>query len=583
MKDRGQAVDMSKETLEQELEHMLREDLIAACQYWGVEVSGSSSGTSLIRLLADKMRSKQARDRVFSTFDSKEKDLLGMLSLSGGAMSYDRLKPYRKVYSYGQLNQTEKDLRKKGIIVRRVMSRLTEFGREVAEFKTLDFLTPHLVRYFSEKPVPSGEKPKRLKLFVDYRDTLLVDMLLLVSYLAKQEIRMTSSWEFPKRDVDRVKEAMSQPTDERFDLVQRMARKAGAYAILENDRAVPSKMDLLFAGQQDQIARRILLSSLGHTRAIWATPDQPTEYTLNLAVCRLRESKEDEWISVTELRDWIRSELFIENQPLKWIQVDEERVSTALETPILLGLLQGAYKSKTLLFVSLTPIGAAVMANQTLKAEESHETFFVLPNFEITVFTSEMDYHKIYRLMLFTEPIRTDVVTTFKITDKSVFQAIEMGLRERDILGFLEEESSKPVPANVVRSIKDWISQATFATVSQVLLLETESEKDLENLLLIEDFTHSVVKRVGPMAVVLQGDIDKLTEDLRSHKCNVTRADKKKPEPQETQGSAVAEQILLYGEQSLSDAPEACMGCPALQSCNKVVRRKAHTAREKKE
>jgi len=573
---------MSKETLDQELEHLLREDLLAACPFWGVQVTGSSSGTSLIKLLAEKMKSKETRERIFRSFDQKEVDLLGMLTLSGGAMSYDRLKPYRKIYSYGQLNQTERDLRKKGIIVRRVMSRLTEYGREVAEFKVLDFLVSHLVRFFSEKPVPVTEKPKSIRTFVDYRDTLLVDMLLLLSHLAKEDVKMTSSWEFPTRDADRVKQAMSEPTTERFDVVQKAARKAGAYSIIENDKAVPAKVDILFVGTQEQVARRILFSALGRTRAIWATPDQPTEYTLNLAICRLRECTEQDWVSVAELRNWIRAELFVDNQPLKWIQVDEDRVNTALETPILLGLLQAAYKGKKIQAVNLTPIGAAVIANKPLPRQESRETFFVQPNFEITVFTSEMDYYKLYQLMLFTEPVKTDVVSTLRITDKSVFQAIEMGLRERDILGFLEKESSKPIPANVVRSIKDWVSQATFATISQVYLFETDSEKDLENLLLIEDFKQCVVRKVGPAAVILQGDVDKLADDLRRYKCNITRADKKKVEPEVTPGAAVAEQVLLYGDQTAADAPEDCAGCPALQSCNKVVRRK-RTHHEEKE
>jgi hypothetical protein len=105
-----------------------------------------------------------------------------MLALNKGAMSYDRLKPFRKIYSYGQLNQTERDLRKKGIIIRRLLSRLTDFGREVAEFKILDYLLPFLSDLFSEKPESSRELPKKARNITDDRDTLLLDMLLLASY-----------------------------------------------------------------------------------------------------------------------------------------------------------------------------------------------------------------------------------------------------------------------------------------------------------------------------------------------------------------------------------------------------------------
>jgi hypothetical protein len=175
---RDELFDMPKEPLEGELVDILREDLLYACQYWDIEVTGKDSGDSLIKMLAKRMRNPEVRERIFSTFSETEEDLLGMLVLNHGAMSYDRLKPFRKIYSYGQLNQTEKDLRRKGIIIRRMMSRVTEFGREVAEFKILDYFIPHLEEYFSKRPEPQPEKPKKTKSIENERDALLVDMLL---------------------------------------------------------------------------------------------------------------------------------------------------------------------------------------------------------------------------------------------------------------------------------------------------------------------------------------------------------------------------------------------------------------------
>ena len=574
-----EGLNMAKESFEKELESVFREDLVVACQYWEIDVSGSTSGTQLVKLLAAKMKIKEERDRIFASFTESEADLLGILTLNGGAMSYDRLKPFRKIYSYGQLNQTERDLRKKGILIRRMMSRLTEFGREVAEFKVLDFFIPHLKKYFSQKPEPTIEKPKRAKSIVNERDSLLIDTLLLTSYLAKHEVKMTSSWEFPKREIDHIKEAMSKSTDDRFELVQRIARKAAAYEIVDKDRVTPGRVTTLFSGKQDVVSKRILLSAVGRTRAIWATPDQPTEYTLNLVICRLRESHSEEWISVPEMRNWIRSELFIDGQPLKWIQISEERVSMALETPLLLGLVEGAYRGKNLLAVRLTKVGECVIVGKPREEIEGQESFIVLPNFEVTVFTAEMDYYKLYQLMQISQPIKTDVVSTFRITEKSIFNAVELGYRENDIIEFLETESSKPVPANVKRSISDWTSQTTFASVTEITLFETEDEQELEKMILIPDFKKYVVRRVGPSAVIVKGDIDEFIDVMQQHKCHCTRAGVKIAEPETSAGTSLAEQILMYGDQVASEVPDDCLGCPAIMSCNRVIKKKADAKR----
>jgi len=568
---------MTKENLESELEHMFRDDLIVACQYWGIDISGSSSTHELKDLLAEKMRDPKARKRVFNTFAKKELDLLGILSLSGGAMSNDRLKPFRRIYSYGQLNQTERDLRKKGIIIRRIMSRLTEYGREVAEFKIMDFFIPHLRELFSKKPEETLDKPKDNLKFVNQRDTLLIDVLQTVSYFAKNEVKLTSSWEFPKREMEKIIERLSEPTEERFEIVQKIGKKSTAFTMTEDDYVLPANVKRVFNGNQERVSRRILLSALGRTRAIWASSDQPTEYSLNLIICRLREADEGDWIRVDDLHEWIRSELYLENQPLKWLKVDEERVRLALETPILLGVVESAYKGDKVHAIKLTDMGANVIYGREKEHHDEQDTFFVVPNFEITAFTTEMNYYNLYRLMLISEPVKTDVVSTFQITEESIFRAVEMGLRETEILEFLQKESSKPVPDNVVRSIEDWTSQTTFAVVSDVTIFETDTERELDHLMLLEEFTKYVERRIGPKAVILEGDVESLTEDLEEHKCHIRKADE---EPRESkQGHTLSmpfpEDTATGSHQGTEDLPEECEGCPAVHSCNRVVRRRS--------
>ena len=130
------------------------------------------------------------------------------------------------------------------------------------------------------------------------------------------------------------------------------------------------------------------------------------------------------------------------------------------------------------------------------------------------------------------------------------------------------------------RSITDWTSQTTFATVTDVTLFEVENEQELEDMLLIPDFNKFVVRRVGPSAVIMKGDIDEFIETMQQHKCHCTRAGVEVSELESTGGtSSVAEQILMYGDHAESEVPDDCLGCPAIMSCNRVIKKKADTKR----
>ena len=59
---------MAREPLEKELEHLFREDLLAACKLWGIDVTGKDTGASLIEMLATKMKTPEERERIYETF-----------------------------------------------------------------------------------------------------------------------------------------------------------------------------------------------------------------------------------------------------------------------------------------------------------------------------------------------------------------------------------------------------------------------------------------------------------------------------------------------------------------------------------
>jgi len=49
---------------------------------------------------------------------------------------------------------------------------------------------------------------------------------------------------------------------------------------------------------------------------------------------------------------------------------------------------------------------------------------------------------------------------------------------------------------------------------------------------------------------------------------------------EETPETEITEQVLLFGaEHAIEDVPWDCEGCPAIQSCNKIIRRRTRDKR----
>jgi hypothetical protein len=109
----------------------------------------------------------------------------------------------------------------------------------------------------------------------------------------------------------------------------------------------------------------------------------------------------------------------------------------------------------------LTELGRAVFgAPETAPPPEPAERrcLVIQPNFDIVAYLDQADARVAGLLAQIAESdaAHSGLIQTFRLTQSSVYQAQESGLSHAQIVDFLQRNSQREPPANVLRSLADW-------------------------------------------------------------------------------------------------------------------------------
>ncbi len=548
-------------TLRRELEYISRDDLMKAALLWGIDFKNKKFSDNLLDLLAVEMSKEEKIHKIINDLDDLERDFLGLLLLNRGAMIQRELRVFARKYSSGKLTATEKSLRNKGLIYRRIIPTRTEYVSSSVEYRIISKFVPYLTELLEKYPAEE-DVTEKIDNVDSQGNSMLVDILQFASYIDKNKIKLSMSFEYPKKHLDKIKSILSDPSDERFEKVDRYSRRAEVYYVDNKNYINLGDVLGIFSGPQEFVTLRFIKEYLGRSRSSWSADETSSEQFLNIIVCRLRQ-KTDTWMTIDGLVKWIKAEIFRAKEGRLWIQIQKMRIIEALKLFYDFGIVEYGYKNGELFAIRVTDFGKNVLFEKADPSKTGRQDgFIVRPDFEIIVFSNEIDLAIQFLLARFTEPTRTDVVCSYKLTEDTVFGAIEQGISVQNILTFLKKHSRKPIPDNVKRTIEGWASRALSAKISTVTLLETDSERDMINILSFPFMKNYFVRKISPTAIIIQGDINALSKELRKKKCSINL-----PEEETSRMKIIAYTPRKYTRENRSSIPESCRDCPAADSC----------------
>ncbi len=145
---------------------------------------------------------------------------------------------------------------------------------------------------------------------------------------------------------------------------------------------------------------------------------------------------------------------------------------------------------------------------------ERPRSLIIQPNFELLLM--QPDLPTLYSMLPFAQVNSLGNVSRLTLSRASVLRGLEWGLTIEEIFQFLETQSQKVIPQNVDYTLRDWAKAYRAVEISQVILLEVESEAHTNELLASSKLKEFNPRRLGPTAIALGsgGNLQSLQRSL---------------------------------------------------------------------
>ncbi|GCF07166.1 helicase-associated domain-containing protein [Dictyobacter arantiisoli] len=136
------------------------------------------------------------------------------------------------------------------------------------------------------------------------------------------------------------------------------------------------------------------------------------------------------------------------------------------------------------------------------KTESEQKLLIIQPNYEILLLQPDMP--TLYHILPFTQIKQIDQASTLLITQASVFQAIQQGLKfEEDVLGVLQKYCMKEIPQNVLYTLQEWQKLYQEVTVSYVSFLEVSNEETAQRLYQNATLRTMGIRHIAPCLLII--------------------------------------------------------------------------------
>ncbi|KYC52000.1 MAG: hypothetical protein AMQ74_00905 [Candidatus Methanofastidiosum methylothiophilum] len=491
---------------------------------WGVDITTPKE--QIISSLKEKMGNETNIEAVFNTLSLKEKEFLGILLMAGGTKKQqDAQNIFIEKYSFWTFEEVIKTLE---------ISLLVLEGIEgiIKTYVVNPLLKDKLIDIF--KKVPEETEFENIVVRKD-KNLLLSDLIIFLSFVAKEELRLTAKKEISKKDEERLIEKLHIKNESRFQFIESLALDFGLIKISGDQYILTDKINEILPISDEDLIRLFFkyiffgLESIEGFKRKEIFISRVNELNIRITLDAIKNSEVGKSIFIKSFIKKLQNTLFDEKDENRWIYFDEKFFEKVISDYLLwLGIVDGGFKDGKMISFSLTEFGKELLTSERKGAKEptiyldkskrpeQKKILFMTPNFEISVLSEEIDKIALFDLNRFADIEKADVVSLYKITSETIMKGIESGFSLDRIIQFLKKYSSNDIPQNVIYQLRDWASKyGKVQAFKGIFLVVNDVPLFLEINKRIENFVERTVE--PNLIMILEENIPKVREILEKN------------------------------------------------------------------
>lgn len=478
---------------------------------WGIDIT--TPREKIIDSLKIAMENENIIESVFNSLSLKEKEFLGILLMAGGVKKQqDAQNIFIEKYSFWTFEEVIKTLETDLLVLEGVEG-------IIKTYVVNPNLREKLINIF--KKVPEDISFDNLHIRKD-KNLLISDLIIFLSFIAKEELKLTAKKEISKKDQERFIEKLHIKNEARSQFIESLALDFGLIKISGDQYILTDKINEILPITDEDLIRLFFkyiffgLESIEGFKRKEIFISRVNELNIRIVLDAIKKVEVGENIFIKSFIKKLQNKLFDEKDENRWIYFDDKFFEKVISDYLLwLGIVDGGFIEGKMISFSLTEFGKELLTSERKASKEPtiyldkscgvkpKKILFMTPNFEISVLSEEIDKIALFDLNRFADIQKADMVSLYQITSETIMKGIESGFSLDKIIYFLKKYSSNDIPQNVIYQLRDWASKygkvrtfkGTFIVVNDVpLFLEINKrissyiEQSIEpNIILIKE------------------------------------------------------------------------------------------------
>ena len=397
---------------------------------WGIDLKTPKE--EVVNSLKEKMQNESNIESVFNSFSIKEKEFLGILLMAGGTKKQqDTQNIFIEKYSFWTFEEVIKTLEINLLV-------LDGMDGVIKTYVVNPILKDKLIDIF--KKVPEEIEVNNLEIRKD-KNLLISDLILFLSFVAKEELKLTAKKEISKKDQEEVIEKLHIKNESRFQFIESLALDFGLIKISGDQYILTDKINEILPITDVDLIRLFFkyiffgLESVEGFKRKEVFISRVNELNIRIILDSIKNVEIGKSIYTKSFIKKLQNTLFDEKDENRWIYFDEKFFEKVISDYLLwLGIVDGGFKEGKMMSFSLTEFGKELLTSERKgskeptiyydksKRSEQKKILFMTPNFEISVLSEEIDKIALFDLNRFADIDKADVVSLYKITSETIMK-----------------------------------------------------------------------------------------------------------------------------------------------------------------